>query len=118
MPFLRACIALMLLLSACATVEPRATPNLELRKANLQRAAKLPWVDDGQCGVREASSEWPVLVERCFHALDHDRVRFRDVTGRCTVAFAAPAALAVGVCVLAAPEIIVGAVIVIGVVVV
>jgi hypothetical protein len=30
--------------------------------------------------VREASNEWPVLAERCFHALDHDQIKFRDVT--------------------------------------
>jgi hypothetical protein len=59
-----------------------------------------------------------VLVERCFHALDHDRVRFRDTTGRCAVASAGAAAVGVGVCVLAAPEIVVGAVIIAGVVVV
>jgi hypothetical protein len=59
-----------------------------------------------------------VLVERCFHALDHDRLEFHDTTGRCAVASAGAAALGLGVCVLAAPEIIVGAVIVAGVVVV
>jgi hypothetical protein len=56
-----------------------------------------------------------VLAERCFHALDHDRVRFRDITGRCAVA-SAGAAVGVGLCVLAAPEIVVGTVIVVGVV--
>ncbi len=45
---------------------PRAT-----RIANLQRAAELPWKDDGRCVVREASQPWPVLAERCFHALDY-----------------------------------------------
>jgi hypothetical protein len=59
-----------------------------------------------------------VLAERCFHALDHDRVRFNDRTGRCAVASAGAAALGIGLCVLAAPEIVVGAVIVVGVVVV
>jgi hypothetical protein len=59
-----------------------------------------------------------VLAERCFYALDHDRVEFHDLTGRCAVASAGAAALGVGVCVLAAPEIVVGAVIVAGVVVV
>jgi hypothetical protein len=115
------CSALLLLLSACATMEP---PQGEWeapspRFANLQRAALYPWTDDGQCVVREASNEWPVLAERCFHALDHDRVRFRDVTRRCAVAYvgaAAPAAMAL--CVFAAPEIVAGAVIVIGAVVV
>jgi hypothetical protein len=59
-----------------------------------------------------------VLVERCFHALDHDRIEFHDTTGRCAVASAGAAALGIGVCVLAAPEIVVGTVIVAGVVVV
>ncbi|WP_370644214.1 DUF6310 domain-containing protein [Myxococcus sp. RHSTA-1-4] len=68
--------------------------------------------------VREASNEWAVLVERCYHALDHERIQFRDVTGRCSVASAGAAALGLGVCILIAPEIVVGAVIVTGVVVV
>jgi hypothetical protein len=85
--------------------------------ANLQRAATLPWTDGGRCAVQEASEPWSVLAERCYHALDHERVRFRDITGRCAVA-SAGAAVGVGLCVLAAPEIIVGAVIVAGVVVV
>ncbi|WP_370452569.1 DUF6310 domain-containing protein [Corallococcus sp. CA054B] len=59
-----------------------------------------------------------MLVERCYPALDHDRVEFRDTTGRCTVASAAAATLGLGFCVLAAPEIAVGAVIILGVVVV
>uniref|UniRef100_UPI003204EAFF DUF6310 domain-containing protein n=1 Tax=Corallococcus coralloides TaxID=184914 RepID=UPI003204EAFF len=59
-----------------------------------------------------------MLVERCYPALDHDRVEFRDTTGRCTVASAAAATVGIGFCVLAAPEIAVGAVIVLGVVVV
>jgi hypothetical protein len=88
------------------------------RLANLQRAATLPWTDGGRCAVQEASEPWPVLAERCFHALDHDRIEFHDPTGRCAVASAGAAAVGVGVCVLAAPEIVVGAVIVAGVVVV
>ncbi|MCK8498647.1 DUF6310 domain-containing protein [Myxococcus fulvus] len=117
---LRACAALLLLLSACATTEPspRAAATRNPRVANLQRAAELPWVDGGRCVVREASNEWAVLVERCFHALDHDRLEFRDVTGRCSVASTGAAVLGLGVCVLIAPEIIVGAVIVAGAVVV
>jgi hypothetical protein len=59
-----------------------------------------------------------VLAERCFHALDHDRVRFNDRTGRCAVASAGAAALGIGLCVLAAPEIVVGTVIVLGLVMV
>ncbi|MDY7227037.1 DUF6310 domain-containing protein [Hyalangium rubrum] len=120
----RTCSASLLLLSACATMDP-SPGELEdpsppsPRFANLQRAAQYPWTDDGKCVVREASNEWPLLTERCFHALDRDRVRFRDVTGRCAVAYAGAAVpAAVALCVFAAPEIVVGAVIVIGAVVV
>ena len=119
---LRACAALLLFLSACATAAPSpqaqgpATRNP--RVANFQRAATLPWADGGRCVVREASKEWAVLVEQCYHALDHDRIEFRDVTGRCSVASAGAAALGLGVCILIAPEIAVGSVIVVGVVVV
>nr|WP_308809800.1 DUF6310 domain-containing protein [Archangium lansinium] len=59
-----------------------------------------------------------MLAERCFHALDHERLEFHDTTGRCAVASAGAAAVGLGVCVLAAPELVVGAVIVTGVVVV
>ena len=115
----RTCSVLLVLLSACATTETglkSQTPG-NLRVANLRRAAALPWTDDGHCVVREAANEWPVLVERCFHALDHKRVRFSDVAKRCAVAQVGAAALGgVGLCILAGPE-IAGAVIVIGVVV-
>jgi hypothetical protein len=116
----RTCVALLLLLSACATTEPspRESAARTPRLANLQRAATLPWKDEGRCVVREASLAWPVLAERCFHTLDHDRVRFNDRTGRCAIASAGTAALGIGLCVLAAPEIAAGAVIVVGVVVV
>ena len=96
---LRTCSAflLLLLLSACATMDPipRELENPSPRFANLQRAAQFPWTDDGHCVVREASNEWPILAERCFHALDRDRVRFRDVNRRCAVAYADAAAPAV-----------------------
>ncbi|MBN9683077.1 hypothetical protein JYJ93_11600 [Corallococcus sp. NCSPR001] len=117
---LRACIALLLVLSACAASAPdRNEPGgWNPRRANLQRAAKLPWTDRGQCVVREASQPWPVLVEKCYRALDHDRLEFHDTTGRCSIASADAAAVGIGLCVLAAPEIAVGAVIVLGVVVV
>ncbi|RKH18366.1 hypothetical protein D7X74_09890 [Corallococcus sp. CA047B] len=117
---LRACIALLFCLSACATSapSPRARVKQNPRIANLQRAATLPWRDGGRCVVQESSQPWPVLVERCFHALDQGRVRFHDTTGRCSVASVDAAALGLGFCVLAAPEIAVGAVIVVGVVVV
>lgn len=113
-------LVLLLLLSACATTESSLggleAPNP--RFANLQRAAQYPWTDDGRCVVREASNEWPVLAERCFHALEHDRVRFRDVTGRCAVAYAGAATLGVGLCIFLAPELVVGAVVVVGTVMV
>jgi len=86
--------------------------------ANLRRAAKLPWTDGGRCVVEEVDQPWADLVERCFYALDHERVQFHDPTGRCSVASAGGGALGIGVCVLAAPEIAVGAVVVAGVVVV
>jgi hypothetical protein len=86
----------------------------DLRLGNLERAARYPWTDDGRCVVKEASNEWPVLAERCFHALDHDRVRFRDVTGKCAVAVAPAVAVGVGVCILAAAELAVEAVVVVG----
>ncbi|MFL5351637.1 DUF6310 domain-containing protein [Archangium sp.] len=117
---LRACIALLLFLSACTTTPPtpRVPAARDPRLANLQRAATLPWTDGGRCAVQEASEPWPVLAERCFHALDHDRIEFHDLKGQCAVASAGAAAVGLGVCVLAAPEIVVGAVIVAGVVVV
>jgi hypothetical protein len=111
---LRTRIASLLLLSACATVEPRTWAAPSPRIANLQRAAKLPWKDDGHCVVKEAANEWPVLAERCFHVLDHDRVRFHDVTGKCAVAAAPAVAVGVGVCILAAAELAVEAVVVVG----
>jgi hypothetical protein len=120
----RTCSALVLLLSACATMEPslEEMEDPSPRFANLQRAAQYPWTDDGHCVVREASNEWPILAERCYHALDHDRVKFRDVTGRCAVASAPAGATAatmgVGLCVFASPAVVAGAVIVIGTVVV
>ncbi|RKH43519.1 hypothetical protein D7Y23_29185 [Corallococcus sp. AB050B] len=115
----RACIALVLFLSACAssTPSPNERGTRSQRLANLQRAATLPWTDGGRCVVREASQPWPALVERCYRTLDHDRLEFHDTTGRCTVASADAASVGLGFCVLAAPEIAVGAVIVLGVVV-
>ena len=117
---LRACAALILFLSGCATTapSPRERASRNPRIANLQRAATLPWRDGGRCAVHEASQPWPVLAERCFQALDHDRIRFNDPARRCAVASAGTAVLGIGLCVLAAPEIVVGAVIVVGVVVV
>jgi hypothetical protein len=116
----RACIALLLYVSACATSapSPREPAARDPRLANLQRATTLPWTDGGRCAVQAASEPWPVLAERCFYALDHDRIEFHDPIGRCAVASAGAAAMGLGVCVLAAPEIVVGAVVVAGVVVV
>ncbi|XXF78293.1 DUF6310 domain-containing protein [Myxococcaceae bacterium GXIMD 01537] len=116
----RACTALLLVVSGCATSAPslKESAARDPRLANLLRAAELPWRDGGRCAVREASQPWPVLVERCEGALDHERIRFRDPTGRCAVASAGAAAVGIGVCILAAPEIVVGAVIITGVVVV
>nr|WP_141332058.1 DUF6310 domain-containing protein [Myxococcus sp. AB025B] len=115
-----ACAVVVLLLSACATSAPgpREHTSRSPRLANLQRAASLPWMDQGRCAVREASQPWPLLAERCYRALDHERLEFRDTTGRCSVASTGAAAVALGLCVLAAPEIIVGTIIVLGVVVV
>ncbi|MHA7631713.1 DUF6310 domain-containing protein [Corallococcus sp. M7] len=113
---LGALATLLLFMTACAT--PAARESRSPRRANLQRAASLPWTDEGRCVVRESAQPWPVLTERCFHVLDQDRVRFTDRSGRCTVASAEAATLGIGLCVLAAPEVVVGAVIVIGVVVV
>ncbi len=53
----------------------------------------MPWREGGRCVVREASQPWLVVTERCFHILDHDRVRFNDLTGKCAVASAGAAAL-------------------------
>jgi hypothetical protein len=79
----RACIALLLYVSACATSasSPQEPAVRDPRLANLQRAATLPWTDGGRYAVREASEPWPVLVERCFHALDHDRRYLRGEEG-------------------------------------
>jgi len=115
--------ALLLLLSACATLEqhPGEWEEPSPGFANLQRAAQYPWTDDGHCVVRQASNEWPVLAERCYHVLDRDRVKFRDVTGRCAVASAGAAAATlggVGLCLFASPVVVTGAVVVIGTVVV
>ncbi|WP_373564385.1 DUF6310 domain-containing protein [Myxococcus sp. CA039A] len=59
-----------------------------------------------------------MLAERCYPAINHDRIRFNDPTGRCAVASAGTVVVGVGLCVLAAPEIIAGAVIIVGAVVV
>jgi hypothetical protein len=70
--------------------------------------------------VWEASGEWRMLVERCYHALDLSRIQFRDVDHRCPLATTnvAVVQVAVGICLLAALELAAEAVIVTGVVVV
>ncbi|MCY1043462.1 DUF6310 domain-containing protein [Corallococcus sp. bb12-1] len=112
-------LVLLFLSVACATTESRPRPPA-VRLGNLQRAAALPWMDDGRCVVREASQPWSGVVERCFHALDTRRIRFRDTARRCSVASADAATLEmmVGVCLLTQPELVVGAVVVVGLVVV
>lgn len=111
------CGVLLLLISACAT--PRAPSARSPRIANLQRAASLPWRDQGNCVVQEASHPWPTVVERCFHALDTRRVRLQDTERRCPVASvgAVTVPAMVGICLLSQPYLVVGAVVVIGVVV-
>jgi hypothetical protein len=90
------------------------------RLENLRTAAKLPWLDDSTCAVPEAAGEWRMLAERCYHALDLSRIQFRDVDHRCPVAQTNVAAVQVivGICLLAALELAVEAVIVTGTVVV
>ena len=118
----RASLALLFLLSACATAKPSPEVSRapDTRLANLQRAAALPWTDDGRCVVQYASGPWATVVERCFHALDTSRVRFHDTERRCPVASADAASLQmmVGMCLLVQPQLALGAVVVIGAVVV
>jgi len=117
--------SLLVLLAACATPEPArvekvtllsSSPSRESQAlANLRRAVELPWKDDGRCVVAASSNPWRVVVERCFHALDREKVRFRDVQHRCPVASvdAAEVQAMVGFCLLVQPELVVGAVLVV-----
>jgi len=114
-------VAVLVGLLSCSGAQVRPSVNAESpRLANLRRAAQYPWTDDGACVVREASGEWKLLVERCYHALDRSRLRFQDVDHRCLVAQvdAATVEEVVAVCILVQPELAVGAVIVIGAVMV
>jgi hypothetical protein len=91
--------------------------------ANLERAARYPWKDEGRCAVREAPGDWATLVERCYDALDRSRIRFVDHEGVCPVAHAGALSAEnltrmVGICLLVQPELAVAAVLVIGAVVV
>jgi hypothetical protein len=111
--------ALVFVLAAgCAHRPPPEAPDVRL--SSLKRAAQYPWTDDGRCAVREASNGWNVLVERCYGALDLKRIRFHDLHHVCGVASVDAATLgpAVGMCLLVQPEILVGVVVVIGVVIV
>lgn len=116
--------ALLVLLAACATPTPPSTPRAPvpsrssregLALTNLRRAAALPWKDDGRCVVAAAANSWPEVVERCFHVLDRQKIRFHDVQHRCPVASADAATVQamVGFCLLAQPELVVGAVVVV-----
>jgi len=116
---------LMVAVAGCAAHPQAGEVKLveDARLDNLHRAARYPWKDDGHCVVREASSTWAVLVERCFDALDLARIRFDDRQGVCPMAQAGvisadEALRLVGVCLLVQPELAVGAVIVIGAIVV
>jgi len=115
--------ALFVLLAACATPEPARVAKVPALSgssstresqalANLRRAVALPWKDDGRCVVAAANNPWRIVVERCFHALDREKVRFRDVQHRCPVASvdAAEVQALVGFCLLVQPELVVGAV--------
>jgi hypothetical protein len=90
------------------------------RDANLEMAARYPWLDDGHCVVREASNAWGVMIERCFHALDLSRLRFVDRERRCPLAQLDTAAVMpqVALCLMIAPEVALVAVVVVGTVVV
>jgi len=96
-------ILLLAFLTGCAGSRQHSlgdSINRSTRIDNLRKAVQLPWVDDGSCAVREALNEWPVVVERCFYALDLQKIRFAVSTGKCAVASADVTAL--GKCLLAA----------------
>jgi hypothetical protein len=112
--------AVLVGLLGCAGPQVRPVNPDNSRLENLKRAAQYPWTDDGACVVRESWGDWRTLIERCYSALDHSRVRFRDVDHRCAVAQvdAATVEEVVAVCILVQPELAVGAVIVLGAVIV
>lgn len=118
---------LVLALTGCGTrradgVRGPSSPtevDSEKRLANLERAARYPWKDDGRCAVQEASGDWATLVERCYDVLDRSRIRFVDYKGICPVAQAGTIradelARLVGICLLVQPEVALGVVIVVG----
>jgi hypothetical protein len=107
--FVRANLSILLLafLIGCAGNRQHSfgeNTDRNTRIDNLRRAVQLPWRDDGSCVVREAASEWPVVVERCFHALDLQNIRFKTSAGNCVVDPADTTAL--GKCLLAAVPIV------------
>ena len=109
--------------SVAATHTRQISVNHDNKLANLERAARYPWMDDGCCAVQEASGDWATLVERCYGALDLHRIRFVDNKKACPIAQAGAISAdevtqLVGICLLAQPELVVGVVIVVGVVVV
>lgn len=118
---IRACSAILLFFSACATTEPCASAQVadSPRIANLRRAATYPWLDEGRCAVQESSQSWDELIRRCYDSLDHGRIRYQDEERICPVASTGAVAVPamVAVCLLAQP-VAVGAVIIIGTVVV
>jgi len=103
--FLRTGLLLLLLASLIGCAGNRHYPfkgntDHNIRSDNFKRSIQLPWSDDGNCVVREASNEWAVLVERCFYALDFQKIRFEASTGNC--AAYAEYMTALGTCLLAA----------------
>src|SRR3954468_3453957 len=104
--------AVLVGLMSCAAPQVHAGSGNQ-RLENLERAAQYPWTDGGACVVRESWGDWRTLVERCYFALDHSRIRFRDVDHRCLVAQADVETVeeVVAVCILVQPELVVGAVI-------
>ncbi len=120
-----AAVLVGLLSMSCAgprsqTATTKAAPE-DRRLANLRRAAQYPWTDEGACAVREAAGEWQTLVRRCFQALDLSRMQFRDLKDQCPVVQETDAASleeVIAICLLVQPELAVGAIVVVGAVVV
>lgn len=112
--------AVLVGLLGCAGPQVRPGSPDNPRLENLERAAQYPWTDDGACVVRESWGDWKTLIERCYPALDLSRMQFRDVDHRCAVAQldATTVEEVVAVCILVQPELAVGAVIVLGAVIV
>src|SRR3954463_5391681 len=50
--------------------------NLQL--AALNRAAKYPWRDGGQCAVDASAGGWELVVRRCYGKLDFTRLQFTN----------------------------------------